>query len=352
MPVNETVLLAGLPLCLEGADSPVRDAMAALFACLPRLSPADETDETDETDKAAAPLRLGIHDLTPGEPLNKCLPAWLADAAEQAEADNEARLIRGPKHGRNNGAGSDCAALLVARESAVCALLSADGREIRVVARKNGASRAPLSLSAVIVPIFREIFARRGQALVHGAALRLPSGRALLLLADSGGGKSTTALALLRKGCRLLADDLTLLDNRHGARLRGIVEPLNLTPQTLAFFPELRDARDLPPGPVLPNGKRVLAADAVYAGAHFHGDCEPAALCVLRIAGDAPALRPLGLDAAFGRLLHAHAFARGERQNPAAAAACLAVLEAAPCFILETGPDPPRLGSWLMEALA
>ena len=143
---------------------------------------------------------------------------------------------------------------------------------------------------------------------------------------------------------------MAVLDAAAGRpQLWGIAEPLNLTPETLRFFPELRH---LPEGLVLPNGKRVLAADAIYPDAYRHEPGHLAALCLIRIGGDAPDLRPMPLAEMFGHLVHAHTFAQGQRQHPAAAAACAAALEAAPCFMLQTGPDPLALGPWLVDALS
>ena len=326
----DAVLLAGTPLRLEGAPGPALDAAAAMPACLPRA------------DAAADCLTLAVQEAGPGDALADLLPPWLAAVLADAPADGAARMAYGE--------GGDCAALAVAADVACCARLATEGRTLHFLARKNTAGLAPLAVSSVITPIFRELFARQGRALLHGAALMLPDGRAALLLADSGGGKTTTALALLRSGCKLLADDLAVLDAADGRpRIWGIAEALNLTPQTLQFFPELRN---LPDGPVLPNGKRALAADAIYPDAYRHEPGDLAALCRIRISGDAPELRPMPVAEMFGHLVHAHTFAQGQRQHPAATAVCAAALEAAPCFMLQTGPDPLALGPWLLEALS
>lgn len=325
----DTRLLAGTPLRLADAASPARDAVAAMLDCLPRVDAADC-------------LTLAVREAGPGDALADLTPPWLAAALAVSPDDGVARMIYGDD--------GDCAAIAAAPEVACCARISAEGRDLHLLARKNTASPAPLAVSSVITPVFRELFAHQGRALVHGAALMLPDGRAALLLADGGGGKTTTALALLRSGCKLLADDLAVLDAADGRpRIWGIAEALNLTPQTLQFFPELRN---LPDGPVLPNGKRVLAADAIYPEAYRHEPCRLAALCRIRIGGDAPELRPMPLAEMFGHLVHAHTFAQGQRQHPAATAVCAAALEAAPCFMLQTGPDPLALGPWLLEALS
>lgn len=52
---------------------------------------------------------------------------------------------------------------------------------------------------------------RRGLVPLHAAALEV-GGRALLLAGDSGIGKSTLAAQLLKRGCRVLSDDVVALD--------------------------------------------------------------------------------------------------------------------------------------------
>ena len=60
--------------------------------------------------------------------------------------------------------------------------------------------------------------------LLHGAAAADERG-ALLIVAESGRGKSTAAAAALRAGWRLLSDDLTLVLLRHKGP--GAVAPMS-----------------------------------------------------------------------------------------------------------------------------
>jgi hypothetical protein len=54
-----------------------------------------------------------------------------------------------------------------------------------------------------------------GNVSLHGSAVRLASGGALVLVGDSGAGKSTTAMALVeQEGAAFLADDIVPLDWR------------------------------------------------------------------------------------------------------------------------------------------
>ena len=329
---QRSLRICGLPVTLAAADSPLRAALAATLACAPER-PADAAEEGLILTARQAP-----------DGTSPDLPSWLSARAGDME-EGEARLFSGP--------GGACAACLTRERLLTCARFDPETRRLDFLAQKRAnedGGLAPLSVSSVLTPVLREILAGRGRILLHGAGLVLPNGFGVLLLADSGGGKTTTALSLLRLGARLLADDLTALSRENGElRMRGFAEPLNLTPQTIAFFPELARARVLAPSRA--DGKRVLPADAAYADAYRHSPCRVDALCLLRLGGDAPGLEPLPASEAFGVLVRAHTFARGQSMRPESMAVCAAALEAIPALVLRTGPDPRVLGPWLIERL-
>lgn len=59
----------------------------------------------------------------------------------------------------------------------------------------------------------------------HGTVVAL-DGRGLLIIGASGSGKSTLALDLMALGCRLVADDRTILTARDGALIASCPPPL------------------------------------------------------------------------------------------------------------------------------
>ena len=326
------MLICGYPFRLVGEDSPARAAIAEMLRCLPRADCHEY-------------CTLSVHQLEQHAALQKHVPAWLlAHLANLPEGD-AVHLVYASDGG--------CAALAANTQARYCAWLSADSRQIHYIAQKRSEGLTPLSVSSVLVPVLREFFAVQGAVLLHAAAVQMPAGHGMLLLAESGGGKTTTALALLRSGARLLADDLVLVQPHDDAlRIHGIAEALNLTAQTMAFFPEIEAAANkLPDQTILPNGKRILAADAIYPDAYQHKPCQLHAICSLRVQGEQPLLHPMPVQQAFGLLLHAHTFAKGQRQSRAALDLCSAALAAVPVFTLSTGADPQRLGPWLMNEL-
>jgi hypothetical protein len=82
----------------------------------------------------------------------------------------------------------------------------------------------------------------RGFHYVHGALLSLPRVGTLLLLGESGAGKSTTLLGLLRHGARWFTDDMAFVGPAGTAEsgLYGLPRDFHLTDNTLAAFPELQ----------------------------------------------------------------------------------------------------------------
>jgi hypothetical protein len=74
---------------------------------------------------------------------------------------------------------------------------------------------------------------------VHAACV-VKNGVSLLLMGDSGVGKSTLAYACVRAGFRLLAEDVVQVKLRPtGAAFWGLPWTLHLLPDSTRFFPEL-----------------------------------------------------------------------------------------------------------------
>jgi hypothetical protein len=84
---------------------------------------------------------------------------------------------------------------------------------------------------------FFVMLARRGLMGVHGAAIA-KNGRAILLRAPSGGGKTTLAYAAARQRFQALAEDVVWIDLKH-ERWWGTPWHFHLLPDAKKLFPEL-----------------------------------------------------------------------------------------------------------------
>lgn len=160
-------------------------------------------------------------------------------------------------------------------------------------------ARGPFEAADVVAAALAALAVRRpGVILPHAAALESPAGL-VLLIADTGGGKSTLALCLAAAGWRLFGDDRLGL-RRAGEDSIGIA--LGLAPKlrlpiprsatALAEFTAARRRRDWPNLAYLDLGPE----DQAPAGA----EAQVAACLLLDRGGGAPALEP----AAPPRLVH------------------------------------------------
>jgi hypothetical protein len=97
--------------------------------------------------------------------------------------------------------------------------LISHGRRIDF-ARSTDAPGGDEGLAELIPPLLGTAFGillhQRGRLVLHGAAVVF-NGRAQVICAASGTGKSTLAAALSRSGCRLISDDLCVIATDHGA---------------------------------------------------------------------------------------------------------------------------------------
>jgi hypothetical protein len=127
-----------------------------------------------------------------------------------------------------------------------------------------------------------ELLKRRGLYMLHAAGLAV-AGKGLLVAGQSGAGKTTLALALLRAGFDFLADDTVFL-SREGKQLRILAFPdeVDVTAETLEFFPELR--------PLAQSSKPKGRPKRAFCTTRFYGvaprwECVPGTIVFPKPAG-------------------------------------------------------------------
>ncbi len=135
---------------------------------------------------------------------------------------------------------------------------------------------------------------------LHAAAV-CTEGRALVLVGDSGAGKSTTATALANAGCGYLGDDGVLLREHSGeVELLAHWPSFRLTDQVLASFATLRPFLTRPAA----STKWQLDASAAFPGRHVTNWLGPMTLLFLeRSAQRKTRMSPLTLREATGLLI-------------------------------------------------
>jgi hypothetical protein len=173
----------------------------------------------------------------------------------------------------------------------------------------------------------------RGFLGLHGAALAC-AGRALLLRAPSGGGKSTLTYAASRRRFRALAEDLVWLAP-DAATVWGMPWTFHLLPDAARLFPELAGVAP----EVRLNGERKIAVDLERLRPGSTAACAaPAGVVFLRRAsGDPSRLDPVAPAAAWDEWL-AGAASR-EREAPGYDGRVRDLLSALPAHRLSVGDD-------------
>lgn len=129
-----------------------------------------------------------------------------------------------------------------------------------------------------------ELLRCRGLYTIHATALE-KNGYGILIPGNSGRGKTTSFISLLRAGYRYLSDDHPLIrDVGTHVDLLPFPIKINVTEDTIAFFPELRNAPDTVLGPRFP--KRAFYAEEVYPTSI--GECCRPAIVLFPHVIDAP----------------------------------------------------------------
>jgi hypothetical protein len=132
------------------------------------------------------------------------------------------------------------------------------------------------------------------------------TGCCAMVVAPSGGGKTTFTVAMLHRGWSALGDDKLLLRlNADGrAEARGLVHQFNLDPQARRWFPEVGDLERLPAYSAW-TSKRRLAIESVWPGRAVSQGSPTYLLNLLRREEPGPVeVTPLGAGDVLSSLLH------------------------------------------------
>lgn len=97
----------------------------------------------------------------------------------------------------------------------------------------------------IFFPMWAQLLKTRGIFPVHAAGL-VRDGRGILFPGKSNCGKSTLALKLLQRGCKLLGDDTVFLRDREGeVEMLFFPEEVDVCSDTVDLYPQLALARNL-----------------------------------------------------------------------------------------------------------
>lgn len=212
----------------------------------------------------------------------------------------------------------------------VPAVGSEEGFSVQRDAREIGRAHSPgdvlfLLKQDLVVEIQR---ARPDLYFVHAAALER-EGRGLILVAESGGGKSMTTWALLHEGFRYGSDELAPVEPRTG-RVHGF-------PTALCLKSDPPDSFPLPPGAIRTPGARHVPVDSLPAPLARFPSVLAAIFFIIhyRPRNPRPSVREVGPAEAGARLFAQALNALAHPQEGLDAA--IDIARGSRCFSLETG---------------
>jgi hypothetical protein len=193
-----------------------------------------------------------------------------------------------------------------------------------------------------------ELLKRMGLYMVHAAGLSV-AGKGLLVAGQSGAGKTTLAIALVRAGFGFLADDTVFLSSgERGLRILAFPDEVDVTPHTLEFFPELQP---MSPAPKLnPRLKQAVCVTTTY-GVRPCWECVPEVIVFPRRGQSGRSmLSPMPKAEALLELV-CNVLRTDARSSQAHLDALAELVRKSRCFRLQTGGDFDRLPALLRSVM-
>lgn len=127
----------------------------------------------------------------------------------------------------------------------------------------------------VLGPVMAAVLHVRGHLVLHGSAIEIAPGRAILCIGDNGQGKSTLAGAFLKAGHSVLADDVIAILGSTGAgpfRVQPAFPAIKLSHEAIAAFAPL-PGEVMPPVPAGAAKRRIRLAGQPQAPATIAHIC-------------------------------------------------------------------------------
>ena len=200
----------------------------------------------------------------------------------------------------------------------------------------------------VLTILLVEILKRRSRYSLHAAGFS-EKGQAILIVGSSGAGKSTLAIALVRAGFDYLAEDMVFLSrNANGLSVQGLAEDIDVSDQTIRFFPELSGLLQSPRADGFP--KRQVCVEQVYS-ARVVRESRPAAVVFPHISQNPTStITPIESDEALLEIIP-NVMLTQPRACQAHLAALADLVKQTRCYRLDTGRDFDRIPKLFREVL-
>jgi hypothetical protein len=221
------------------------------------------------------------------------------------------------------------------------------GERLARITMPKGNAKLHLATHTLFNLCLFELLKRHGLYHIHAAGL-CSGGQGLLFRGVSGAGKSTLTVALLRAGFDLLGDDtLFLTQGEEGIRALAFPDEIDVTEQTLGFFPELPAYSDVRKKH---REKAQVEAERIYQ-TNWIESCIPRLLVFPRVANTATSvIKPIDPEQALMEMA-ANIMLTENFFSQAHLDALGGLIRQCGCYRLETGRDFDTLPNRLRELL-
>ena len=168
-----------------------------------------------------------------------------------------------------------------------------------------------------------------------------------ILVGDIGAGKTTTGLALLHAGWKLLSNDSPILKMDSDLKVLAYPGLLSAYPDSLARFPELAQLNITPQS----REKTLFAAESIYPDV-WRDSAPPAAIFFPQVESRKDhALERLSAPEALQRILP-HAIEQWDREMiPAHLALLNQLIQSVPAYRLRLGPEVEKIPAMIASVL-
>ncbi|MBY0376733.1 hypothetical protein K2P96_02050, partial [Patescibacteria group bacterium] len=190
--------------------------------------------------------------------------------------------------------------------------------------------------AAPIRTILHWFLSRHAIHLVHGATVGI-NGKAILLGAKGGSGKSTTSLSSLLAGMDYLADDYVAVETGN-SKAYSLYNSVKITPDTLEKFPELKEKiwNQKTFGGELDNGKAIVFLSKFFPN-QIKDTAKLTAIFIPVIKKETRIVEATKIDTMLAlapTILFQLPLAHRDKINE-----LKEIIERIPCYFLELGPD-------------
>jgi len=204
-------------------------------------------------------------------------------------------------------------------------------------------------LQVVLLPIIRELYLKKGFLVMHAAGLCSSDGVGVLLVGNSGGGKTTTSISLMAECWHLISDDIVATKYEYGEiETVGLEKSLNIRPRTFEYFSDLKKIPDRH-FTSQKFGKRSIHSKYLHKSVGSVDSITPKIIYFLNITSGIPSVKKISVTETISRIAISHTFSITQQLSGVSIKAICEIASNVAAYQLNTGSNPAKLGGWISE---